>query len=333
MARIIFLQYSFLPMLKTDPIIGHTSLLSELERDLETGNISHAYLFSGPRHLGKMSVAHWFARELLSKGVSEEHLDERLKNIERLTHPDLIVLDQLWIEDVCDDWEVIARSSNAPQQHRAKKPAAKTNTISIDDIRALQDRLYETGTGQYRCCIIRLVDRMQPAAANALLKILEEPPEGLVFILTTASLSSLLPTIVSRTRVLRFRSLPKADLIPLLEGVPEEDKQFILRIVQGAPGVACSLRDNPDTLREHKMMYAKALSFWEARSLKERLQILTPIHKRGYESDQFLLHLSLALRERSITAGRVRAFHKLTRALKTNAHRQLLAQQFALSVS
>jgi len=317
---------------KLQPVIGHSTILSELTLDIEASNVTHAYLFSGPAHVGKMTVAHWFASQLLCSGLPEEQHAACFRQIEKLTHPDLLVLDQLWIEDVCDDWNVIARTSNAPQVHRAKKPAAKTDTISIDDIRALQERLYETATGKHRCCIIRSVERMQAAAANAFLKILEEPPSGLVFILTTQALSSLLPTVISRARVLRFRRLPHAQLLRLLDGVPEDDQQFILRIAQGAPGVACMLRDDPDALRAHRQIASRARAFWEREAIEDRLRTLSLLEKRGAEAEQFLLHLALALREHSPSPSSVDAFHALAQGLQTNAHRKLLVQRFALAL-
>lgn len=322
----------FSHMPKLQQIVGHSGILTELERDLQTDNVSHAYLFAGPQHLGKMTTAHWFASKLLCADVSDDQRKEAERSIERLTHPDLLVLDQLWIDGVCDDWNVIARTSNVQQDHRAKKPPAKTDIISIDDIRALQNRLYETAIGKHKCCIIRSAERMRAEAANAFLKILEEPPPGLVFILTTQALSSLLPTLISRTRILRFRSIPHKDISPLLDGVSDDDRKFILRVAQGAPGIVRSFRDSPELLRVHSQIHAKAISFWQTSSLKDRLQILKPLQKRGDESDLFLLHLALTLRDRALTEGRSRAFHQLTQGLTTNAHRGLLLQRFVLTI-
>ncbi len=319
-------------MPKPQHIVGHAPILAELVRDLEAGNVSHAYLLSGVRHLGKMSIARWFAAELLCADLPEDEREQAEKHIAKLTHPDLLILDQLWIEGVCDDWNVIARTSNIPQDHRAKKPPAKTDVISIDDIRTLQDRLYETAIGRYKCCIIRSVERMKAEAANAFLKILEEPPPGLVFLLTTQSLSTLLPTVVSRARILRFRRLPHRDLLSLLEDVSDDDRQFILRIAQGAPGIVRAFRDAPELLLSHRQVHAKAASFWRTPSLRGRLALLQPLQKRGEDADLFLLHLGLALREHAVTGGRVAAFHRLAGGLATNAHRGLLLQQFALTV-
>lgn len=321
------------PVPKFPDIVGHDTIRQELEQDLQQKNVSHAYLFAGPRHLGKMTVARWFALKLLSHGLPPEAVGHVQHAFERLTHPDLFILDQLWIEDACEDWEVIAQTSNAPQQQRAKKPTAKSDVIGIDDIRALQERLNETSTTPYRCCIIRSVERMQAEAANALLKMLEEPPPPLVFLFTTQALSSLLPTITSRMRVLRFHPLAHQTLEPLFAGVSEDDRQFILHLAQGAPGIVQVLKSDPEALRMHRLVHTKAVSFWRSPSLKERLKILEPLAERGADADQLLLHLSLALREQShLQSSSVRALHDLASGLKTNAHRALLAQRFALSI-
>ncbi len=301
-------------------------------KDLESENVSHAYLFDGPGHLGKMTTAFWFASKLLTYGLEGEEAEEVIANVERLTHSDLLVLDQLWIEEVCEDWSVIAQSSNVSQEHRSKKPAAKTDVISIDDIRALQDRLYEKGRGKYRCCIIRSVERMQDSAANALLKLLEEPPNGLVFILTTQARTSLLPTIASRTRNLMFHRVANKELLPFISGLEEDDAQFILRIAQGAPGIAQKLSEDPERLVAHKQAHAQAHKFWRSPSLTERISLLESLRERGDEADRMMLHLALALRESGSSLEKTQPLSRLAQGLQTNAHRQLLTQQFALSI-
>lgn len=316
-------------------ILGHRSQLAELQMDLDQSNVVHAYLFSGAQHLGKFAVAKWFARQLLCYGHDKEECPAINDQIDRLLHPDLLVIDQLWIEDVCEDFAVIAQSSNIPQQHRTKDSPAKTDTISIDDIRAMQERLHEVGAGKFRSCLIRSVERMQTAAVSSLLKILEEPPEGVVFLLTTQALSSLVPTLVSRARTLHFTRLTDSELEPLLAGAGQDERQFLLRVAQGAPGVIKRLRENPDLLRKEKQVYSSALAFWHSRSNVERMQLLQPLHERNSEADQFLLHLSLALREESEAArpAVVRNLATLCRNLETNVNRQMLAQEFVLALA
>lgn len=318
-------------MTQIPKIVGHRAITTELQQDLTAGNVSHAYLFTGAPHLGKTAVARWFALQLILHGKPESAHADIQKRCERLTHPDLLILDQLWIGNVCEDWNVIARTSNVPQQHRAKKPVAKTDSISIEDIRALQERLHDTGTGSFRCCIIRNIERMQPASANAFLKILEEPPAGLVFMLTTRSPGALLPTVLSRTRVLRFLRLPHRDLLPLLKDISETDAHFIMRIAQGAPGTVQALVQNPDALRIHKQMHEQARAYWDTQLLSQRLRILHPLQEQSENAQQLLFHLALTLRHMSQAQLYTHSLQELARGLQTNANRQLVIQRFALS--
>src|SRR3989338_1286691 len=93
-------------------IVGHATELAQLSEDIDSGNVVHAYLFSGPRHLGKFTVAQWFSRKLLTTGVEDLAQERIVDQIDRLIHPDYFQLDQLWIEDVCEDPAVIGRTSN-----------------------------------------------------------------------------------------------------------------------------------------------------------------------------------------------------------------------------
>ena len=263
-------------------IVGHARQIAELENDLETGNVAHAYLFAGPPNVGKSTVAKWFATELLTRGFDPEAALVARSQIDRLLHPDFLSLDKLWIEDKSEDLDEIAESSNLPQAHRRKAPSMKSDVISIDDVRVVQEKVYETG-GPRRVCFIRGIDRLQDAAANAFLKILEEPPEGRVFLLTVGSDTQLLPTIVSRSRVVKFDRVADALVAPLIADLSDDDRSFVLHVAQGAPGAAIALAADPDLLREERLMHAQATSFWGPASLSERLKLLAPIGERGPE--------------------------------------------------
>ncbi|MSR67723.1 hypothetical protein EXS65_02780 [Candidatus Peribacteria bacterium] len=255
--------------------------------------------------------------------------------VERLIHPDLLCLDKLWIEEKQDDWKVIGQYSNVSQQHRSKSPTAKTDSISIEDIRALGQRLMETGSSRHLCCLIRSVERMQSAAANSFLKALEEPPPRVVFILTAESEHSLLKTVASRTRILRFHPLPKKSMRPLLEGHEDNDGAFALHLSQGAPGELLSLLGDPDALRSKRQLHSQAKQFWQARNLSERLSWIMTYADSKKNMEELLLHLWLTLREHPEDAKRsalCTAYMNLVSGLETNAHRGLLLQRFALAV-
>lgn len=316
-------------------LLGHKPQIAALTLDLSADNVAHAYLFEGPAHIGKTTVAKWYAQELLSVGRSKEECENIPHMVEKLLHPDLLILDKLWIEEQMEDAEELAKYSNVPQEHR-RKARSKTDTIGIDDVRAIQSRFHETGTGKYRVCIVCDMERMQDEAVNALLKILEEPPPGVVFLLTTSAFHSLLPTLISRSRVLHFSRLPEADITELLDSsIPDDERGFILKVSQGAPGIALALRDDPEKLRAERQAYGNALQFWHSTSSIERLQLLKPLNDRTPEAERFLLHLMLALRaERDVVPDHAsEALLRLQRHLETNASRPLMVQGFVLALS
>ncbi len=312
-------------------IIGHKKQLLQLEQDLVTGNLSHAYLFTGPANIGKTMVARWFAKEILMRDVADGEREQTSHAIDHLFHPDILMLDQLWMEEKMEDWDFIAQSSNLPQQHRSKA-GLKTDTIAVDDIREIQQRVNETGDLPHRVCIIRGIERMQDGAANAFLKTLEEPPAGRVFILTTDAASDVLPTIISRSRVLHFERVGDKDIQSLLSESDTNDTSFITHIAQGAPGLALTLRDDADALRAERLLHTQAIAFWEAQTLHDRLMYAKPLLERGADANRFLFHLALALRQKpDATREGERSLQQLTEALTTNASRGLITQRFAMN--
>jgi len=180
-----------------DEILGHPANVARLRRMLQTDRLPHALLFTGPSGIGKRIVAEVFAAEILR---TEAALLE--------AHPDFFSV-----------------SPDGAQ-------------IRIGQIREIQ-RLVGLSPvrGTYRICIIEPADRMEPPAANSLLKILEEPPEGLIFILITAFPHSLLTTLRSRSAMVRFTQPPKAVLpieMPLTETADKELAIGFLRNVERA---------------------------------------------------------------------------------------------------
>lgn len=319
-----------------DPIVGHQKQCGQLLSDIAHRNVSHAYLFVGPAHLGKFTIARWFAWRILSDGKRADEVQGVKDLVERLLHPDLLSLDKLWMEEKQDDWKFIGQYSNVDQQHRSKDTPAKTDTIGIKDIESLQRRLYETGQSPHLCCLIRSAERMSCEATGAFLKVLEEPPSRVVFLLTAESEHAVLPTIASRTRIVRFHPLKPAELKPMLADREDDEAAFALHLAQGAPGALLNLLNDPDTLRARRQLHGQAKQFWQASSLLERLKWILPLSEAKRDLSEPLLHLGLTLREHPDAMRRgafVKAYMALISALQTNAHRGLLLERFALAVT
>ncbi|MCU0947875.1 MAG: DNA polymerase III subunit delta' [Porphyrobacter sp.] len=188
-------------------------------RDAMAGErMHHGWLLAGKAGLGKLDFALAAARELVAEpGIPQPAGD----------HPDIIVL------------------TYGPKDDKAEKAAADgkpfdlARSIRIKQIRAMQRRLITRPTlGSRRAIIIHPADDLEVAAANALLKSLEEPPQGTFFLLVVNRPARLLPTIRSRCRMLRFPVLSHEDLTAMLaeQGLPAD--AAMLAAAEGSFGAA-----------------------------------------------------------------------------------------------
>ncbi len=205
------------------PILGHADALARLWGALERDALHHAYLFEGPRGAGKHAVALKLA--MAANCVAEGPPGDRpcgvcppCKQISAGNHPDVIVLE--------------------PAADRA------TPVIPVDAVReVVRVAGYHRYNSKRRMVIIDPAEAMQPAAANALLKTLEEPPEGTGFILVANHASALLPTIVSRCQRVRFGAVAEDDIVDWLvsKGQEATHARAAARLSLGCPGQALSL--------------------------------------------------------------------------------------------
>ena len=163
------------------------------------------------------------------------------------------------------------------------RPLEKKTTISVDQIRELQ-RTVRTQPTTRRAIIIPEAQRMTEAAANALLKLLEEPGQGTHFLLVTSDATTLLPTIRSRCQTVTLhRTLPTQDA-KLLEKTTLDDvqKQQLLFLAAGRPHLICQLSRQPKRFAEYQQLATDAKQiFGGGKSAYDLLQTL-----HGYSSDR-----------------------------------------------
>lgn len=194
------------------------------------GAFHHAWLLAGPEGVGKASFARAAALRMLAEGAGEAlstglavPASSRTRTlVEAGSHPDFRILARL-PKDVDKPDEDLARS------------------ITIAQVRTLQP-LFATAPSMSRCrvVVINAIDDLERGGANALLKNLEEPPAGTIFLLVSHMPGKLLPTIRSRCRLLRFETLADADTSAVLRAcLPEADPEEIAVLTaaaEGAPG-------------------------------------------------------------------------------------------------
>lgn len=227
-------------------LIGHEWAVNLLKQHIASGSVRHAYLFTGPQGVGRRTLAIRLAQALNCPQPSASGeacgVCQTCHQIEHMQYPDLEVI----------------------------QAEQRGGTLRVDQVRELQRHVaLAPYQGKYRVALLLFFEEANANTANALLKILEEPPAQVVIILTAESAELLLPTIVSRCEVIRLRPLPQEQVSKALQerwDVPAGQATLLASISGGRPGYAMHLYQDPDQLdmrrkwlEEHKKLLTQSL--------------------------------------------------------------------------
>ena len=281
-------------------VVGQQALTHTLKTAIGTQKLAHAYLFCGPRGVGKTTCARIFA-----KAINCEHLTAD--------------------GEPCNECESCKAFNEQRSYNIVELDAASNN--SVDDIRGIVEQVrIPPQVGRYRVFIIDEVHMLSTAAFNAFLKTLEEPPEYAIFILATTEKQKIIPTILSRCQIYDFNRIKVPDIVQQLQfvcgdrGIEAEPAALnvIAQKADGAMRDALSIFDQVSASSEGHITYQSAIenlnvldydyyfrldeAFLKS-DVPGALLIYKEIRDKGFDSQFFINGLAQHLRDLMVASN------------------------------
>lgn len=268
-----------------ESVVSQKSLTTTLKNAISTGKLAHAYLFCGPRGVGKTTCARIFAKTINCTNPTADG-------------------------EPCNECES-CRSFNQQRSYSIYELDAASNN-SVEDIRSLNEQVrIPPQVGKYKVYIIDEVHMLSQAAFNAFLKTLEEPPAHAIFILATTEKHKIIPTILSRCQIYDFSRIESADIIAHLQGIAAKEginaEYEALRIVaqksDGCMRDALSLFDQMASFTQGDLTYNKVIKslnvldyeyyfrltdFILEKKTSQALLLLNDVLSNGFEGNIFI---------------------------------------------
>ena len=224
-----------------DSVVGQQALTTTLKNAVKSGKLAHAYLFCGPRGVGKTTCARIFAKAINCENPTKEG-------------------------EACNECESCKAFAEGRSYNIFELDAASNN--SVENIKTLMEQTrIPPQVGRYKVFIIDEVHMLSTAAFNAFLKTLEEPPAHVIFILATTEKHKILPTILSRCQIYDFERMTVPNIINHLKAVAEKeniqyDEQALNIIAEKADGGmrdALSIFDQVASFSQGNITYQKVI--------------------------------------------------------------------------
>jgi DNA polymerase-3 subunit gamma/tau len=277
-----------------DTVVGQAHITTTLKNAIKSNHLAHAYLFCGPRGVGKTTCARILAKTINCLQPTAE-------------------------TEACGHCEMCQTFSENASFNVFELDAASNN--SVEDIRSLTEQVrFVPQMGKYKVYIIDEVHMLSSSAFNAFLKTLEEPPSYAIFILATTEKHKILPTILSRCQIFDFKRIQSTDIVGHLnnicvkEGVTAEEAglHIIAQKSEGCMRDALSMMDRISSFSNGHLTYEQAVEHLNVldagfyfklldalltTNVAEVLLLLDEVYRRGFEGDAILNGFAQHLRD------------------------------------
>ena len=240
MDRFIVSARKYRPQL-FDAVVGQSHITTTLKNAIRHNQLAHAFLFCGPRGVGKTTCARILAKTINCEKITKEG-------------------------EACNKCHSCVSFNEGTSLNIHELDAASNN--SVDDIRTLVDQVrFAPQAGKYKVYIIDEVHMLSSSAFNAFLKTLEEPPSYAIFILATTEKHKILPTILSRCQIFDFKRITIADTVEHLQDICKKEEvkaekpalQIIAQKSEGCMRDALSIMDKIVSFTNGELTYANTL--------------------------------------------------------------------------
>ncbi|MES1159706.1 MAG: DNA polymerase III subunit gamma/tau, partial [Bacteroidota bacterium] len=274
-------------------VVGQSHITTTLKNAIRNNQLAHAFLFCGPRGVGKTTCARILAKTINCENVTADG-------------------------EACNQCHSCVSFNDGISMNIHELDAASNN--SVDDIRTLVEQVrFAPQAGRYKVYIIDEVHMLSSSAFNAFLKTLEEPPTYGIFILATTEKHKILPTILSRCQIFDFKRITTSDTVEHLQEICNKEEitaekpalQVIAQKSEGCMRDALSILDKIVSFTNGELSYAntlehlnildadyyfRILSAMQQQDLSEALLLYDDINRKGFEGDLVLNGLAEFIR-------------------------------------
>ena len=284
MERFIVSARKYRPQL-FDSVVGQSHITTTLKNAILNNHLAHAFLFCGPRGVGKTTCARILAKTINCEKPTKEG-------------------------EACDKCQSCTSFNDGASMNYFELDAASNN--SVENIRDLVDQIrFVPQSGKYKVYVIDEVHMLSSAAFNAFLKTLEEPPSYAIFILATTEKHKILPTILSRCQIFDFKRITLKDTVDHLSSICKKEKikaekpalQLMAQKSEGCMRDALSILDKivsftngdvnyANTLEHLNILdedyYFKLIDNMQQQNLSAAMLLYDDINRKGFEGDMVL---------------------------------------------